>query len=135
MLERTTFPGASWPACCKMKVKLWIRQQRSVFLVLWIAGIMGMVLVSLMPGAALPNLHVSDKFEHWTAYAVLSFLALLAYERTRSALLCAGALVFIGLALEFGQMSVPGRGFEWNDFLANDAGVICGAMLGWRLRA
>jgi VanZ family protein len=45
------------------------------------------------------------------------------------------SMVALGLALECGQTFVPGRGFELADLVADDAGLLCGALLGtWFLR-
>src|SRR6185295_5925529 len=83
---------------------------------LWIVSIFLVAIGELLPAAspvmrAVGRLPVSLKVLHFAAYAWLAFLALLAIKRRPIALLAALASILLGVALEFGQSLVPGRGF------------------------
>ena len=106
---------------------------------LWILTILGVVVGSLLPAGGpvmtqVARLHVSDKILHFSAYAVLSIIPALAFQRRRSVLLTAAALVVLGLALEFAQHIVPGRSTDMRDELANTAGVAAGILVACPLR-
>lgn len=96
------------------------------------------VYLSLLPGGAgilvLFGIPHFDKIAHWGAYAVWSFLLLLAaylnlgYSRARMwwmVLVLAG----IGCFLEFGQYYMhEGRSFEVLDMAANGLGAVSGTL-------
>lgn len=118
-----------------MKLKLWLLRKRPALFRLWLCGVAGITFVSLLPGSALPQTAlISDKFEHGLSYLLLSWLAGLSIARTRMVLAAMLALAALGLAMEFAQLQIPGRSFEWADALANTVGVLGGGLLGWPLR-
>ena len=79
---------------------------------------------SLTPGHYLPAHPMKDKLLHFAGYGVVSTLAMLAVRSPRRQLVCLASLSGLGLALEFGQMFVPGRAFEMADMAANGMGVV-----------
>jgi VanZ family protein len=95
------------------------------------------VVGSLMPDNSLPiralgRLHISDKIQHFAAYAFLAFLPAI-HERPRIVWAIVLGLIGLGVLLEFGQ-SLASRDFELADMLADAVGVIVGAVAGWPLR-
>ena len=100
---------------------------RRVALVLFLIGIVVVAALSLAPAQALPALDVSDKAEHAAAYAVLAFLGTVAVPRPHRLLVI--GLALLGLALELGQLRVPGRSFDLLDAVANVVGAATGAIL------
>jgi len=97
-----------------------------------LAGILIGVL-SLLPGSDLPAHTLNDKLNHFIAYGVLSFGAVVG--RHRLAVLWVIVLVIgFGLALEVLQGIMPfGRSASWLDALANTGGVFIGSICGWTL--
>ena len=79
---------------------------------LWALGIAAVVVASMLPAPDLPDLHVSDKSEHFTAYALL------------------------GIGLEFAQGALTTtRTMDAADALANSLGVLAGlatSLTPWR---
>jgi VanZ family protein len=107
---------------------------RSLY-VLWILSIILVITGSLLPATspvirAVGRLPVSQKVLHFCAYTWLALLALLAIIRRSLALLVALSIILLGVALEFGQKLVPGRGFEVRDMFINGAGVLTGMVIG-----
>jgi VanZ family protein len=86
------------------------------------------------PIEALSKLGISDKVEHFTAYAVLALLPML-HERRAFVAWAAVALVLLGVGLEFGQLESPGRSFEVGDMVADFMGVCAGLLAGLAFRA
>ena len=78
--------------------------------------------VSLMPQEALPETGVSDKLEHFAAYAVLGLVGFLAFFRNARQVLF--SLMIYGATLEVLQGFVPGRQPSVADALANASGVV-----------
>jgi VanZ family protein len=106
------------------------RLMRRAALIAWLAAVAVVVAMSLRPEPEMPMpFDEADKLYHFTGYAVLAFLPLLAF-RGRVALYAASSMVLLGAALELGQSFVPGRSASMADIAANTAGVLCGIGLG-----
>lgn len=104
----------------------------------WIAGVVLVIVGSLLPGDSLPiralgHLGISDKVQHFAAYAVLALLPAI-HERPRVVGIFAVALIGLGVLLEFGQLLSAGRDFEIGDMAADVAGVCVGISAGSPLR-
>ena len=94
---------------------------------LWMLAIAVVVIGSLLPGKDLPPLPVSDKLEHFAAYAVLSAGAVQLFVRRLSWGFVCVLLVLLGIGLEFLQAKMAlGRMLDRNDALANTFGVLIG---------
>ena len=94
---------------------------------LWMLAIALVVIGSLLPGKDLPPLPVSDKFEHFAAYALLSAGAVQLFARRLSWAFICLLLVLMGIGLEYLQASMKlGRMLDRNDALANTLGVLIG---------
>ena len=101
----------------------------------WLLSILLVIMGSLLPATspmirAVGRLPVSQKVLHFCAYTWLALLALLAIRRRSLALLVALSIILLGVALEFGQKLVPGRGFEVRDMFINGFGVLTGIAIG-----
>lgn len=99
-------------------------------------AIAGVVIGSLMPASGVPDLKVSDKFQHFFAYAVLSAGAVQLFARRLSWGFVCVLLALMGIGLEHlqAQMAV-GRMLDRADALANAVGVMIGlatAFTPWR---
>jgi VanZ family protein len=92
------------------------------------------VVLSLLPGRALPAAPVSDGVAHWVAYLALAMLPVARAASPWIASVGTVMLVPLGLLLEWLQRLIPGRAFEWKDVAANAAGVMVGLALGWVVR-
>jgi len=103
---------------------------------LWALGIAAVVVASLLPAPDLPNLHVSDKAEHFTAYALLAAGAVQLYARRLSWFAVCIALALLGIGLEFAQGALTStRQMDAADALANSLGVLAGlatSLTPWR---
>lgn len=101
---------------------------------LWICACLTVIIGSLLPSSSSPMrawsaLHIADKLQHFTAYAVLAFLPAL-HERRPAFVTIALGITAMGVCLEFGQRLSEGRFFEVGDVAANTGGVLTGLLLG-----
>ena len=122
-------------ACAPIMVsERWKRLLR----VLWSLAILTVVVGSLLPGDSsairmLNQLKISDKLQHFGAYAVLALLPAI-HERRKFVIAAALFAVVLGIGLEFGQLDSPGRDFEIGDMIAEAIGVCAGLLVGIPLR-
>lgn len=96
-------------------------------------------ILTSIPGRSLPKdfLILSDKIKHFGAYLVLSFLLNFAFHlqskysvlRKYSVVYTLLVISFYGLFDEIHQIFIPGRYFEWFDFLADLIGGIAGVAI------
>lgn len=94
--------------------------------------------LSVMPGVQLPSfsLFATDKLAHAIVYAMLTWLMLRAYQRSRnSRILSWKEWIFpvlstaYGVLMEFVQYAfIPGRFYEYDDMLANAFGAFFGGL-------
>lgn len=89
----------------------------------WLVAILGVVVGSLLPAASLAmrvlnHLQISDKIQHFGAYAVLAFLPAV-HERWRFIMVAGFGLMAMGYGLEVGQLYSPGRSYDLADFAAD----------------
>ena len=98
---------------------------------LWATGGFALVVLTIVlsvwPGPETPSFpSVSDKIAHAAMYASLTFWFGQLTLSARSRATIAGALIVLGIAIEFVQIGVPGRTFEIADMVANTIGVLAG---------
>ena len=94
---------------------------------LWVLAIAAVVIGSLVPAQDLPKLQVSDKLEHFAAYALLSAGAVQLFVRRLSWGFVCVILVLMGIGLEYLQSQMAlGRMLDRQDALANTIGVLIG---------
>jgi hypothetical protein len=86
---------------------------------------------TLAPGREVPNLHVNDKIEHFTAHfgVALWFSGLIRRDRY---LWLALAVCALGGGIELAQGAMGlGRDADWHDFYADSLGVGAALALAW----
>ena len=90
-----------------------------------------------LPGNQLPNLGISDKIEHFSAFLILSVLlnlTLLFQRKSRLFFRYAAILTIIicllyGAVDEIHQLIIPGRSADIRDWLADSTGVFLGVFI------
>lgn len=92
-----------------------------------------------LPAKAVPKMEVSDKFQHFGAYAVLAFLLAWAIPTrkgfyVRHAAITFGIVILYGCLDELTQYFVPGRSSSLGDLMADAAGALIGLGLYWTCR-
>ena len=94
----------------------------------WVA--IAIAILSLLPGSDLPAQKLNDKVNHFIAYGVLTFLAVLG-RHSISILKIAVLAIGYGLLLEVLQGVMPfGRTASGLDAIANTGGVLIGTACG-----
>jgi VanZ family protein len=84
----------------------------------------------LLPAAALPLFEVSDKIQHFAAFAALGAIGALAFPGRRAIVLLAITLFAFGCLLEGLQLFVPSRQTALGDVIANSLGIVVGIASG-----
>jgi VanZ family protein len=107
--------------------------------VLWLLAILVVVVGSLLPSdsgpiKALDALPISDKIDHFAAYAALALLPAL-HEKRRFLIAAAIGAVALGVALEYAQLYSGVRDFEVGDMIADAVGAGFGLLVGVLLRS
>ena len=85
-------------------------------------GVLGLIIVSLLPGQFVPVL-MNDKLEHFVAYLVLALIGSAVFRTKRGALSLFGFLCGLAVLLEVGQHFSPGRTMDAVDAAAGWAGA------------
>jgi hypothetical protein len=108
--------------------ELWSSAEtRSVLNMTFVIGVLGLIVVSLLPGQFVPVL-MNDKLEHFVAYLTLAVVGSAVFRTIRGALLLFGFLCVLAVLLELGQEFSPGRTMDAADAAAGWAGA-CFALL------
>ncbi|MDP3000284.1 MAG: VanZ family protein [Bryobacterales bacterium] len=107
---------------------------RTALLALWPLMIAAVIVLSVLPGSMIPRMPLSDKQEHFSAYVGLALVPAAAIKRRGRVLVAVLSMACLGVALEFFQLRIPGRAFEWHDILSNCAGTLGGTLAGLPLR-
>ena len=94
-----------------------------------IAVLLAIWILSLLPGADIPDVPGSDKWHHALAYCACMFCWAQLYQRPVQRLKLAIAFAAMGVLIECIQYFTPTRSFEFLDMLANAIGVIIGWFL------
>jgi VanZ family protein len=105
----------------------------------WLAAILVVIVGSLLPRTSRPiefldSLPISDKLEHFGAYALLAFLPTI-HERKGFIIAAGIGAAALGVGLEFGQRALGWRDFEIGDMVADAVGVCIGIAAAIPLRA
>ena len=83
--------------------------------------------LSLLPGAEMPKIELSDKVSHFIAYTAIGASGLMGWPTAATRIAITG--IGLGGALEIGQLFVPGRSAEMLDFIVDIAGIAAGLLL------
>ena len=102
---------------------MYILGLRSCLKIAFAIGVFTVVILNLLPARSLPSIGVSDKLEHFAAYALLGLIAGCAFPTQRATILLMAFLSTLGIALELGQWFVPGRSAETFDAIASGLGA------------
>jgi VanZ family protein len=124
------------PRINQSKARLPVPGFRTCFRIAFAIGFVVVVTLNLLPGQSLPTVEVSDKLEHFVAYALLGLIAGFAFPTPRAMALLIAVLSGLGVALELCQWFVPGRSMEVGDAIASGLGacVMLGLHILLRLR-
>lgn len=105
-------------------------RHRRLWLGLWLAAVLVVAAVSLLPPPPLPAAPGADKLGHFLAYFGLMAFAVQMFAGRAALGSIALALAALGLGLEFAQGALTTtRMFDLRDALANAAGVAAGLAL------
>ncbi|MGH8027792.1 MAG: VanZ family protein [Pseudoxanthomonas sp.] len=98
-----------------------------LWLGLWVAGIVALIVVCLIPLDALPPLpENSDKAEHLFGYFALSAAAVQLFAGRRALMFSTIGLIALGIGIEIAQGFTAYRSSDPADALANTLGVLLG---------
>lgn len=99
----------------------------------WICGgialILAVIYFSLTPKPVTIPGAQGDKFSHTLAYLVLMLWFVQVYASVASRITCAVLLILMGVSLEYVQLWIGIRTFEWLDMVSGAAGVLLGCIL------
>ncbi|HHW4680384.1 MAG TPA: antibiotic resistance protein VanZ, partial [Xylella taiwanensis] len=97
-----------------------------LWLCLWIAAILAVIIASLLPQRDLPQVPVGgDKVEHVLTYFLLAWGAAAVFARPLIVLAVGAGLVLLGIGVEFAQAAFTiDRIADTADALANMVGVL-----------
>lgn len=99
-----------------------------VWLVLWLAMVGAVVVASLGPAPAGPDVPQGDKWMHVGTYLLLAAGAVQVFRRGSPLVLACGATILVGVGLEVAQGTVTAdRVMDVRDAVANTLGVALGA--------
>ncbi len=116
----------------------WLKPLRypRLWLGVWLAAVLTVIVVCLIPPPPLALPQGSDKVEHFLAYFLLGGSAVQLFQRGRALLWIAVGLVLMGVGIEFAQGALTEtRMADPADALANTVGVVVGlatALTPWR---
>lgn len=116
----------------------WLKPLRHprFWLGVWLAAVLTVIVVCLIPPPPLALPQGSDKVEHFLAYFLLGSSAVQLFQRGRALLWIAVGLVLMGVGIEFAQGALTEtRMADPADALANTVGVVVGlatALTPWR---
>lgn len=107
----------------------WLKPLRHprFWLGVWLAAVLTVIVVCLIPPPPLALPQGSDKVEHFLAYFLLGGSAVQLFQRGRALLWIAVGLVLMGVGIEFAQGALTEtRMADPADALANTVGVVVG---------
>ena len=116
----------------------WLKplRHRRFWLCVWLAAVVTLIVVCLIPPPPLALPQGSDKVEHFLAYFLLGGSAVQVFQRGRALLWVAAGLVLMGVGIEIAQGALTEtRMADPADALANTIGVVVGlatALTPWR---
>jgi VanZ family protein len=94
----------------------------------FILGLLAVIVLSVIPAKAFPDLGLPEILGHTVAYAVLALAGGFACRSMRSFLMLTAALVLLGAGLEFAQALLPTRDASGSELMANFVGIALGVI-------
>jgi VanZ family protein len=113
-----------------MKYRAWPAEQAGI--ICWALLLIAMIITSIVPNNGLfpSETKYWDKIFHLTTNSIATMLPLI-FITNRQRAVCLAALVpVLGFGLEYLQRGISGRTFSPEDLIANNGGVILGAVIG-----
>jgi len=105
-------------------------RRSGLWLVLWCAAVLAVIVVCLIPPPPLALPQNSDKVEHFLAYFLLAGSAVQLFTPRRTLLWVGVGLVAMGIGIEWAQGALTtDRMADPMDALANTTGVVAGLLL------
>lgn len=99
------------------------------------AGLLLIIILSLVPGSARPHTGAGGGIEHWVAYLLVGACYGLGLARRNPAVVAGLALALTAAILEVLQLFVPGRNAEFSGFASSAFGACTGLLAGfWVMR-
>ncbi|MBJ7515583.1 MAG: VanZ family protein [Stenotrophomonas sp.] len=117
---------------------MWLKplRHRRFWLGVWLAAVLTVIVVCLIPPPPLALPQGSDKLEHFLAYFLLGGSAVQVFQRGRALSWVAVGLVLMGIGIEIAQGALTEtRMADPADAVANTIGVVAGlatALTPWR---
>ncbi|HTA65657.1 MAG TPA: VanZ family protein [Xanthomonadaceae bacterium] len=103
-----------------------------LWIAVWIVMILGVIVLSLMPGPPIPDLLTIAKFDHFIAYSALTAFAVQLYASRDAQFVAAVAMVVLGIALELAQGYLTTyRDMSLFDACVDTVGVAAGLAIAW----
>lgn len=96
----------------------------------WIV-LAAITVLSLLPLQFAVQSGVSDKIEHFVAYAALTAAGRIGYRDRPAPWALALAVIAFGIGIEVAQYFIPGRMMSGWDVFANTTGVLIGLGVSW----
>lgn len=105
----------------------------TLLVIYWIV----LFIATSLPGKEVPDVGISDKIEHFTAYGFLSILLYLTFLSQKKyrlfsrnpALFTILIISLYGIMDELHQLLIPGRSCDIHDFFADFIGVLVGLII------
>ncbi|WP_313319148.1 VanZ family protein [Stenotrophomonas sp.] len=105
-------------------------RRSGLWLALWCAAVLAVIVVCLIPPPPLALPQNSDKVEHFLAYFLLAGSAVQLFTPRRTLLWVGVGLVAMGIGIEWAQGALTtDRMADPMDALANTTGVVAGLLL------
>ncbi len=97
--------------------------------ILFWSCVLAILVLTMLPTVAMEIVYATDKFAHFIAFFILSFLLWSAYKLPQPFITSVFLLGGFGLVIELLQYYIPYRSFSLFDFAADVAGVVVGGVL------
>jgi VanZ family protein len=114
------------------KTALWKNLISRPLIALWAAGIIFVVITSLIPEASLTEDNSSvglDKLARIITFGFLGFFPIAFFSSIKLGFCLSSSMPALGFLLELMQKYVPGRHFSPEDIIANNIGAVVGIMV------
>ncbi len=100
--------------------------------IIWLAMVLAVITLSLMPKISIPNPYHLDKVVHFSGYLALATTSFYFLKLKKKIVMAGLLLVTMSIATELIQIYVPGRTASYGDAAANMSGIVVGAVF-WLL--
>lgn len=112
-------------------LKTGIKKPPSMLQTIFIAYVLFVIVLSLIPLPSTGTAMYTDKIIHFLMYGIMGFLAYISVPSKSGRKYLLVFIVLLGAALELIQIFIPGRSASYIDLAANTAGVVFAIFLFW----